>query len=224
MNNQTHIAEEAMNEYLDGLLGQEEQDAFESHLERCTECCVRLAELRFVFQAMDELPEVMLERDFQADILRVIAPAIAPAIVSNDISVAASSHKSKMDRGLSSTTWLIFIIQLIAAGFLFFFAIPSVLGRIPLSVVQQYTRQVQMAQVILLHNSLPEWRQLWGTVQNFTGVLIRFWEQGIRLPGWIQISSLEVFILLAVVTLLWVMVNGWLLWRRKLGNHISIWL
>jgi hypothetical protein len=220
MNNQTHIAEEAMNEYLDGLLGQEEQDAFEGHLERCTECCVRLAELRFVFQAMDELPEVMLERDFQPEILR----AIAPAIVSNDISIAESSHTAKMDRGLSSTTWLIFIIQLIAAGFLFFFAIPSVLGRIPLSVVQQYTRQVQMALVILLQNSLPEWRQLWGTVQNFTGVLIRFWEQGIRLPGWIQISSLEVFILLAVVTLLWVMVNGWLLWRRKLGNHISIWL
>lgn len=220
MNNQTHIAEEAMNEYLDGLLGQEEQDAFEGHLECCTECCVRLAELRFVFQAMDELPEVMLERDFQPEILRAIAPAIVP----NDISVAASSQTEKMDRGLSSTTWLIFIIQLIAAGFLFFFAIPSVLGRIPLSVVQQYTRQVQMALVILLQNCLPEWRQLWGTVENFTGVLIRFWEQGIRLPGWIQSSALEVFMLLAVVTLLWVMVNGWLLWRRKLGNHISIWL
>lgn len=220
MNNQTHITEEAMNEYLDGLLGQEEQNAFEGHLEYCTECYNRLAELRFVFQAMDELPEVMLERDFQPEILRAIAPAIVP----NDISVVASSQTEKMDRGLSSTTWLIFIIQLIAAGFLFFFAIPSVLGRIPLSVVLQYTRQVQMALVILLQNSLPEWRQLWGTVQNFSGVLIRFWEQGIRLPGWIQISSLEVFILLAVVTLLWVMVNGWLLWRRKLGNHISIWL
>lgn len=220
MNNQTHIAEEAMNEYLDGLLGQEEQDAFEGHLECCTECCVRLAELRFVFQAMDELPEVMLERDFQPEILRAIAPAIVP----NDISVAASSQTEKMDQGLASTTWLIFIIQLIAAGFLFFFAIPSVLGRIPLSVVQQYTRQVQMALVILLQNCLPEWRQLWGTVENFTGVLIRFWEQGIRLPGWIQSSALEVFMLLAVVTLLWVMVNGWLLWRRKLGNHISIWL
>ncbi len=70
MNNQTHITEEAMNEYLDGLLGQEEQNAFEGHLEYCTECYNRLAELRFVFQAMDELPEVMLERDFQPEILR----------------------------------------------------------------------------------------------------------------------------------------------------------
>jgi hypothetical protein len=228
MDNEPHIEEEALNEYLDGLLEPDGRLVLEGHLEHCPQCSARLAELRSVFQALEGLPEMAPGRDLRPEILRAIAPAvasaIAPAIASRKTSIPASSYPVNMDRRLTYATWLIFAVQLIAAGVLSVFALPSILGSISLSVAQQFTSQAQQAVLLLLQNDLAEWRRMWQSVQDFWGILLQVWDQGLRLPDWLQISTLEVVMLLAAVTLLWVMLNGWLLWRRKLGNHISIWL
>jgi len=66
----THLSDELLNEYLDGVLP--DRALVESHLAECADCARRLAALRAVFADLESLPEAALSRDLAAPIALVL--------------------------------------------------------------------------------------------------------------------------------------------------------
>jgi len=208
-----HIPEDDLNEYLDGLAGPAKRTALESHLQNCELCSARLAELRAVFQALDELPEAALERDFKPEILRAIG-----SLDTNIQTMLYSSHKKSAP---PFATFMIFTAQVIGAVALSIFAAPSVASLIQRFALQQYIGQMELTLVILLQNRLASWHKSWQPVQAALESLKQALSQAGQLPGWIQGSVLDVVVFLAVATLFWIVLNAWLLSKRKPESHIS---
>jgi hypothetical protein len=75
----THIIEDRLNEYLDGVLDGENRRAVDSHLEICGECRQRLADLQSVFDRLAESPPVALTSDFRSTVLAAL-PSQQPRI------------------------------------------------------------------------------------------------------------------------------------------------
>jgi anti-sigma factor RsiW len=67
-----HLREETLNEYLDGELPSNDTVALESHLDTCIRCKTRLEALLYVFQELEDLPDIPLERDFAPEIVHTI--------------------------------------------------------------------------------------------------------------------------------------------------------
>jgi len=59
----THLTEETINEYLDDALALPARAAAAAHLAGCADCAAQLQALRAVFDALETLPDGVLERD-----------------------------------------------------------------------------------------------------------------------------------------------------------------
>jgi hypothetical protein len=66
----THLADELLNEYLDGEIA--ERAETEKHLAQCADCAARLAALQALFTELDSLPEAALTHDLAAPVTRTL--------------------------------------------------------------------------------------------------------------------------------------------------------
>jgi hypothetical protein len=64
-----HVTETQLNEYLDQALEEGERREIEGHLATCGQCSSELDDLKNVFQALERLPDVTLERDLTTQVL-----------------------------------------------------------------------------------------------------------------------------------------------------------
>jgi hypothetical protein len=68
----THISDDALNQYLDQALPAGTTREVETHLESCSGCSMRLAELQALFDALDSLPDAPLLGDLTPGVLTAI--------------------------------------------------------------------------------------------------------------------------------------------------------
>lgn len=66
----THLADETLNEYLDGALAAQQQADLTAHLARCPACAARLEALRALFARLQALPAASLTRDLAPAVLQ----------------------------------------------------------------------------------------------------------------------------------------------------------
>ncbi len=66
MNDGLHIDDALLNEYLDAALGPDKRAEVEAHLAQCSDCAVRLSDLRSLFAALEAMPDAPLARDLSA--------------------------------------------------------------------------------------------------------------------------------------------------------------
>jgi hypothetical protein len=64
-----HLTEAQFNQYLDHELDKEAQLQMKAHLETCANCRARFDELRMVFSALAEVPDMPLDRDLTTSII-----------------------------------------------------------------------------------------------------------------------------------------------------------
>ena len=75
----THITEETINEYLDNALVPAVRADVDAHLAVCAACLAELESLRSLFDAIESLPNVTLERDLSAAVVsRIDAKVSVP--------------------------------------------------------------------------------------------------------------------------------------------------
>jgi anti-sigma factor RsiW len=67
-----HIDESLLNEYLDNALTSDRQQVVEAHLRVCLACQMLLDDLRAVFVALDEIPDVGMKTDLSVRVLTEI--------------------------------------------------------------------------------------------------------------------------------------------------------
>lgn len=198
-----HPDESVLNEYLDGELAQDQRADLELHLARCPGCSERLEEILTLFLALDELPHLSLERD--------LAPGILAGIAS------ARSWETKTSPALR----LVLAAQFSLALVLLFFAWPIVMRRLPVDAAIWFS---QRAAAAVLH-SMDTWAMGWDafqvSVQASLGGITEAWRGLVGRPFWMRISLLEMVILLAATTALWLAGNGLLLGGRRSKNHTT---
>ena len=66
---QSHIDDDRLNEYLDGALNTDQRAVVDAHLAHCNLCQDQLSELKALFTALEDLPEISLDRDLTPAIL-----------------------------------------------------------------------------------------------------------------------------------------------------------
>lgn len=79
MTEQRHIEMEQLQAYLDQELGAEEIKRVDRHLAACQECGKEIEQLRALFQEIDGLSDIRLERDLVPAVLNSIRPRKVPA-------------------------------------------------------------------------------------------------------------------------------------------------
>ena len=209
-----HIDEEKLNGYLDGLLAPDESFQLEVHLEQCLQCSERLAELRFVFEALKAYPETEPERDLQPDILKALVSYKKPDV--------GSTQRQRAPSRWPYSAWLVIIAQGLVAGILSAVMIPIILGRIPQSMIQQLAGQAEQGLFLAFQNRLVEWSRVWHSLRPSFGTFDLAWDQGLHLLELFPVSTSKVFTVVAAITLLWLLANRLLLWKRKTGNYLPI--
>jgi hypothetical protein len=156
-----------------------------------------LEEILTLFLALDELPHLSLERD--------LAPGILAGIAS------ARSWETKTSPALR----LVLAAQFSLALVLLFFAWPIVMRRLPVDAAIWFG---QRAAAAVLH-STDIWAMGWGafqvSVQASLGEITEAWRGLVGRLFWMRISLLEIVILLAATTALWLAGNGLLLGGRR---------
>ena len=65
----SHISEERMNTYLDEMLDETSRQKVESHLDTCDQCSAQVNEMKALFSALADLPDVPLTRDLASGVL-----------------------------------------------------------------------------------------------------------------------------------------------------------
>jgi len=74
--NLQHLADDALNEYLDGYLDPNETAFFETHLESCAACAARLKGLQTVYNSLESLADIPLTRDLSLPVVSAIQPKV----------------------------------------------------------------------------------------------------------------------------------------------------
>lgn len=90
----THLTDEQLNEYLDGVLAGAEKTAVEAHLHQCEQCRAQLQALQIVFAALDEVAAVELPVDVETAVLQNLprstaTPAWVWALMAVEMAAAA---------------------------------------------------------------------------------------------------------------------------------------
>ena len=71
-NEQEHLNEDILNEYLDGYLSAEHKAFVDKHLAVCPVCADQFQQLQTLFAALEALPEVSVEHDLSRQVLKSI--------------------------------------------------------------------------------------------------------------------------------------------------------
>lgn len=226
MHNPIHPSEELLNEYLDGALEAGPRAELEAHLAGCSECAACLDELREVFVALQNLPELSLGRD------------LAPGILARVPRPAPRQRRAETPTALR---WL-FIVQVVLAALLLL-ASWSLVAQETLQwdlpglgdYAQQAWAQAEQAAQDWSQGWQLTWQSAWQSVQDWPAAWQSTWqstqrafEQGaaawqqwtVQAEGW-QLPQLDLLTLLMAVILVWMAANGWLLQSNRLGDDLG---
>jgi predicted anti-sigma-YlaC factor YlaD len=198
-----HLSDALIHEYLDEVLQPGERARATAHLSQCAACANRLAHARALFQALEELPEVALQRD--------LAPGVLDSI---NATRSTTGHDSK-------TLRRVFLGQLLAALVILVLAWPTIVNWLPVGLPSGYG---QLA-LQFISTTLLDWTSrleaLNMSIQAGIDLLSESWGQIAHSAFWSQVSILEVTLLLASVTILWLAGNTLLLRSRGRGGRLS---
>ena len=195
-----HPDESILNECLDGELAPEQRAALEAHLESCPGCQERLAQMRSLFQVLEQLPDLPLERDLTPHVLAALAP-------------------QELSRpGISPALWLLFAFQFTIAGLSFLFAWPLISRRLSVGLGANFREWGAR----FIHRYLDAWSAQATSLQQaahaFMVGIVDAWEQMAGEAFWMQFSILELTILLVAVSVLWLAGNSLLLGPERSGR------
>lgn len=177
-----HIDDSTLNEYLDGRLGDLERGQVTGHIAGCAPCQARLEALSGVFQSLDTLTEVQLERDLSAQIVSRIAAESRPWQAPRWLRVALLAQ--------IVTAGALLATQLSAAQ-----ALAGGAGAALSEALATVTASLALNQ---FQRPLLEWAANLGSLLRASG------------PG-IALSTAQWLPIIALVLLLWLVGNGLLL-------------
>lgn len=225
-----HTAESLLNEYADGALSSSKTVELEAHLAGCLECQSRLAEIHFVFQALEELPEAPLEADLAEGVLTAIkslpnqqkersrwSRLMAPDRFQRPVSILGQ----RVPIGSRTLGWFS-LIQVLSAMALLLATWPVILRMIPMQLFSTLGERVGIAQTELINAGWERLNMVWS---SFQATLLSGWESWngmLSQLGRIQVSLLGFVVLLVVATSLWIMANGLLLTTHNSNGYASI--
>jgi hypothetical protein len=187
-----HHDEWSLQEYLDGVLTDEDRERLELHLTECDDCAAEFASLKILFSEMERLPDEPLAHDIAVRVIR--------------------SLSLKEDR--KPHLYLVLMAQLAVAIIVF----AAIWPRISLELVNRYSlaqlleplRQFAdlSAQGILLMREFLNWIHIQ-------------WIATLSMPAidW-PITGLSLALVVGGMTLLWLLGNGLLL-RQSANGHIQ---
>lgn len=185
----SHFPESHFHAYLDGELSHSERDTFDGHLKTCSGCRSYLKTLAGFYKMIESLPEVEIERDLSTIVTQQIR---------------ASRNRS--------LRWKITLAaQLLASGFLFWFAWP---------LIAPYIQTLQSSKWALSEAEAVS--MITEHINEISQVVNPFFEQlSAQLSGYVHTFDIAladslVVPLLVSATLLWVIGNKLLLGERKI--------
>lgn len=78
MGTTSHLNDDQLNQYLDGVLDPGQVAGLEAHLAGCGDCQSRLTDLQALFSALEALPEAPLGRDLTPQVMAALQPPPIP--------------------------------------------------------------------------------------------------------------------------------------------------
>ena len=203
-----HLRDEALNEYLDGELSSEDMAVLQEHLDGCSACAARLETLRYVFTALEDLPDLPLVRDFSPEIERTIyLQGLRPL------------HRWPLN--------LAFVFQSLATIVLLIFAWPFITRSWQSYLTDVFPRLFSLSSEVssaLRFESLSStWSSAWEQAgQGFQSFVIEagiFWDGLARFQLGMQWPLISIMVLLAAASVLWLLGNGLLLRSGSGQDH-----
>jgi len=187
-----HHDEWSLQEYLDGVLADEDRERLELHIAQCDDCAAKYASLKYLYLAMERLPDEPLAHDISARVIRSIA--------------------LKEDR--KPYLYLVLMAQLAAAIIVF----ATIWPRISLELNSRYSL-VQLLEPLRKLAELPAQGILF--MREFINWIHSQWIAALSMPAidW-PITGLPLALAVAGMILLWLLGNGFLL-RHPANGHIQ---
>ena len=186
----SHHDEWSLQEYLDGVLADEDRERLELHLAQCDDCAAEYASLKYLYSEMERLPDEPLAHDISARVIRSIA--------------------LKEDR--KPTLYLVITAQLTAAIIVF----AAIWPRISLELNSRYSL-VQLLEPLRNFEELSAQGTLF--VREFLNWIHIQWIATLSMPAidW-PITGLPLALAVGGMTLLWLLGNGLLLRQPANGQ------
>jgi len=180
----------SMQEYLDGVLADEDRERLELHLAQCDDCAAKYASLKYLYSEMERLQDEPLAHDISARVIRSIA--------------------LKEDR--KPYLYLVLMAQLAAAIIVF----ATIWPRISLELVNRYSL-VQLLEPLRKFEELSAQGLLF--VREFLNWIHTQWIATFSMPAtdW-PITGLSLALVIGGMTLLWLLSNGLLLRQSANGQ------
>ena len=187
-----HHDEWSLQEYLDGVLADEDRERLELHLAQCDDCAADFASLKILYSDLERLPDEPLAHDISTRVIRFLA--------------------LKEDR--KPTLYLVITAQLAAAIIM----IAAIWPRISLELVNRYSL-VQLLEPLRNFADLSTQGILF--MREFLNWIHFQWIATLSMPAidW-PITGLPLALAVGGMTLLWLLGNGLLL-REPVNGHIQ---
>lgn len=187
-----HHDEWSLQEYLDGVLADEDRERLELHLAQCDECTAKYASLQYLYSEMERLADEPLAHDISARVIRSLA--------------------LKEDR--KPHLYLVLLAQLAVAIIVF----AAIWPRISLELVNRYSL-MQLLEPLRKLAELPAQGILF--MREFINWIHSQWIATLSMPAidW-PITGLPLALAVAGMILLWLLGNGFLL-RHPANGHIQ---
>ncbi|NOR90530.1 MAG: hypothetical protein GQ524_09780 [Anaerolineales bacterium] len=187
-----HHDEWSLQEYLDGVLADEDRERLELHLAQCDECTAKYASLEYLYSEMERLADEPLAHDISVRVIRSLA--------------------LKEDR--KPHLYLVLLAQLAVAIIVF----AAIWPRISLELVNRYSL-AQLLEPLRKLAELPAQGILFA--REFLNWIHIQWIATLSMPAidW-PITGLPLALAIGGMTLLWLLGNGLLL-REPVNGHIQ---
>jgi len=187
-----HHDEWTLQEYLDGVLADEDRERLELHLAQCDDCAADFASLKVLYSELERLPDEPLAHDISARVIRSLA--------------------LKEDR--KPHLYLVLMAQLAVA----IIVLAAIWPRISLELVNRYSF-AQLLEPLRKLAELPAQGILF--TREFLNWIHFQWIATLSMPAidW-PITGLPLALAVGGMTLLWLLGNGLLL-REPVNGHIQ---
>jgi hypothetical protein len=187
-----HHDEWSLQEYLDGVLADEDRERLELHIAQCDDCAAEYTSLKYLYSEMERLPDEPLAHDISARVIRSIT--------------------LKEDR--KPYLYLVLMAQLAAAIIVF----AAIWPRISLELNSRYSL-VQLLEPLRKFEELSAQGTLF--VREFLNWIHIQWIATLSMPAidW-PITGLSLALVVGGMTSLWLLGNGLML-RQSANGHIQ---
>ncbi len=188
-----HHDEWSLQEYLDGVLADEDRERLELHIAQCDDCAAKFASLKYLYTEMERLQDEPLAHDISARVIRSLA--------------------LKEDR--KTTLYLVIMAQLVAA----ITVVAAIWPRISLALGSSGFSILRLLEPLRTFADLSAQGILF--VRESLVWIHTQWIATLSMPtiDW-PIKGLSLALVVGGMTLLWLLGNGLLL-RQSANGHIQ---